>query len=484
MGILALVTVCAALSAVPSSALGFVVSSPDKSFFDTTPPSDAPEAKKNWRLVREAASDVNGPIPVVLIHGQSMDRWGNFIDWASTCGEPEAVQFRRSFQIWNYLHSNIGVDAAIGYSPDYPAFGESIAAYLDRFITAAIVDGVDAGGKRHYFPPGPFGIVTHSQGGLIGRAFLTNFPEHATRVFGVVTLSAPHLGTPWATPEWVRSTVNRVSLSRPAANGGIMLQGLFCHTALTAYFSTAKQSDLDMGWVNLDQASGLGIPQTQLRTWKPGRGFVTLRLSPRDSSQTLARALPGYSDTTFEPETLLSTYCGGLDEIVPQFRGDLCLERFFLYGSYVEPDGSAWQALNSAGKVIYDTRTAAGENALLGVANVLMGLVPSPGADAPAGAYRVSDGFVPLQSQLMLDGREGGLIYEVSRSCGRYVPVCPIRLKKELLRAHTLANPDRIRVLPGYSHLDTGIGKYDAKTRHSELFAMVARDLLSVAPTG
>lgn len=474
---------CMAVTASSVFAASYPLPLPSKSFFDFTPPSDSPSAKSNWKLVREAPGLVNGPIPIILIHGQTTDRWGNFIDWASNSPETEAVDFRDRFQLWNYLHSNSGVNAPIGYSSSYPAFSESIVAYLDRFIRSASSEGVVVDNVRYVFPPGPFGIIAHSQGGLVARAFLVNFPQYASRVFGVVTLSAPHMGTPWATPEWVRCTVNRVVEGHPWNLLSQVLQGLFCQAVLTGYFSTGKQSDLDMGWLNYDHASGFGLPVMAFQAWEPGRGFVWLQLSPRDSTQTNARTLPGYSDTTFEPQTPLSTYCGGLDAITPKTRGGMSLDKFFLYGGYIEPAPNWKRAVEKNRKALYNPNTAIAENAGLAITDALMGLVPTAGTDAPVGAYRVSDGFVPLQSQLMLDGKEGSLIYDTWSFWWWRFPTSPVRLKEALIRAHTLGEPDRLRIYPGYSHLDMVTGKYNAQTKHSDLFTSVARDLLSVAPT-
>ena len=111
-----------------------------------------------------------------------------------------------------------------------------------------------------------------------------------------------------------------------------------------------------------------------------------------------------------------------------------------------------------------------------------MGFVPSAGADWPMSPYRMGDGFVPLQSQLMLDGKETIPVYKTHEVLGWRVPVLPFTPDLELIAQHTLADPERIRIWPGWSHLDTVTGRYNQETGHSELFIQVAADLASVLP--
>ncbi|MBN2307811.1 MAG: hypothetical protein JXR94_02500, partial [Candidatus Hydrogenedentes bacterium] len=174
----------------------------DAKFLDFGPSSSEPEAKAEWRLYPLYPELVAGPVPVVLIHGMGATRWGEFAHWAAY--SPDAAAFRAAFQLWDFDHPASGVNAAIGFSALYPGFEESIAAYLARFLAEATSEGVESGGVRYYFPEGAYAIVTHSLGGLKARAFLHNYPEHAERVAAVVTIAAPHTGSPWGTPEWLR----------------------------------------------------------------------------------------------------------------------------------------------------------------------------------------------------------------------------------------------------------------------------------------
>ena len=121
-------------------------------------------------------------------------------------------------------------------------------------------------------------------------------------------------------------------------------------------------------------------------------------------------------------------------------------------------------------------------NSALRLVQQVMSTVESAGASYPIGTYRVGDGFVPLQSQLLLDGTETERVYETQVIRGREIPVFPTRLREDLLRAHTLALPDRIRILKGWSHLDTITGRYRPESGQSALFPRVVDDLLSVLP--
>ena len=163
---------------------------PTGDFFDFTPVSAAPEAKAAWDFYPMAPETIAGPVPVILIHGMVSDRWTDFAHWAEH--SDEAAAFRAHFQLWNFSHPGTGVTAPIGFSSAYPSFSESVVAYLARFIENAETHGVELDGKRYVFPSGPYAMVAHSAGGLKARAFLVNYPEHAERVFAVVTLACPH----------------------------------------------------------------------------------------------------------------------------------------------------------------------------------------------------------------------------------------------------------------------------------------------------
>ena len=82
----------------------------------------------------------------------------------------------------------------------------------------------------------------------------------------------------------------------------------------------------------------------------------------------------------------------------------------------------------------------------------------------------------------MLDGRETGLVYETRLLGGWRVPVLPYEHRQDVIDAHTLADPDHVRVLRGWSHVDTVTGRYDVESGHSELFVRVRDDLLSALP--
>lgn len=81
----------------------------------------------------------------------------------------------------------------------------------------------------------------------------------------------------------------------------------------------------------------------------------------------------------------------------------------------------------------------------------------------------------------MLDGQEGDLIYETDTVDGwRFATFTP---RLDLIAAHTLADPSRLRIVRGGTHLEGVTGRYDMQTGHSDLFSMVAADLLSVIPS-
>lgn len=449
----------------------------DDNLFDFEALSTDPAAKKKWKFMRVAPDTVDGPVPLVLLHGLSTDFWGNFEEWAASSAE--AAEFRKRFQLWKNLTPTEGINCAVGFSSQYPGFEESLGAYLKRFIDQARSEGVvAAGGRRYVFPDGPYCLLTHSQGGVTARAFLCNFPDEAERVVGVVTLSAPHMGSPGATPEWVRYTLASMGLARPAGLSQVV-RGALAEFVVNGYLSTQRQSDMDMGWANYDARGGYGMPLRTFSIWRPG-GVQRLTLSPRDANRTNARTKPGFDDRTFEPAHLLSTYCGGLDAITPNYRGGLYLDRFFLYGAYVEPDENLGQLVRQTLEAQQRGDANSYYHLALRATAALMGRVESNRMGPPAGAYLLNDGFVPLQSQLFLDGRESNQIYRTLERNAVEFPVRPIRPRRKLINKHTLANPDRLRILPGWNHYETVTGRYDPVTRHSDLFVQVAADLLDV----
>jgi len=444
---------------------------------DFAPPSRDPAARSAWKFYPVAPKEICGPLPLVLIHGSGDDRWGDFSHWAQY--SDEAALLRKHFQVWNFSHPMSGVAAPIGLSRDYPAFSESVVAALDGYIAEAEEDGVLVDGERYFFSKGPYAILTHSQGGIKARALLVNYPEHAERVFAVVSLNCPHMGTPWATPEWVRHTLSKVGLTRRLTLEKIF-QGVLAEGVLRGYINVDRQSDLDTGWANFDRAGGFGIPTRTFSAWYWGGGIKNVTLSPCDANQTNARELPGIADETFEPPALLDVYCGGLDCITPSERGGMFLDKFFVYAGYIVFLDDFAGALTGAAPQENAARSV--QNSALRTVQLLMTITDSEGSVYPIAAYRVGDGFVPLQSELLLDGAETALIYKTRKFLGWEVPVFPTELREDLIREHTLALPEKLRILRGWSHLDTITGRYNPETGHSELFQQVLDDLLSVLP--
>ena len=444
--------------------------------FDFLPVSSAPEAKENWELYPVAPDTISGPVPLLLVHGLGTNRWADFEHWAEH--SDEAALLREHFQVWNFNHPISGVTAPIGFCSTYPSFSESIVAYLARFIDQAEEVGVEVDGKRYYFPGGPYAFLSHSQGCLKVRAFLVNYPEHAERVLAAVSLSGTHMGTPLATPTWLRHTLSRIGLTRNSFTGQL-LRGTFAELLLNGFLSIDRQSDLDTGWANFDAAGGFGIPIRTYRQWHRSQGFVEFTLSPRDANVTGAREIPGIDDDTFVPPELLDTYCGGLDLITPTERGGMHLDKFFVYAGYIDVRDAFTRASDGEIRDEFAYWDRWVMNGSLRAGQRLMGVVDSAGSNHPIGTYRVNDGLVPLQSQLLLDGRESTVLYKTQVIAGWKFPVYPTLLRHDLIRSHTLVRPERIRILEGWSHLDTVTGRYHHKTGRSELFRRVLDDLLS-----
>lgn len=449
----------------------------DKGAIYATPPASRdPERKAKWRLYREFPEACVGPYPLVLVHGLGTDRWDEFRLWAEH--SPEAADFRAHYQVWNFFHPLGGVSTSIGFDPDCPAFEESIVAHLHRFLGAAETEGVETDGVQYFFPDLPIAFMGNSQGSLKIRAFMVNFPEYGDRVSAAISLGGSNTGSPWATPEWLRHTASRLGLLTPSLVERIVAIGF-----ATNYFSTEVQTDLDAAWQNHDAAGGWGIPYREFTTWTRERGREQRVLSPRDALRDGARELPGYEgDNTFEPEQFPDTYCGTPDRVTPVERGDLYTDRLYLYASYIRRGRDWLSTIAQATRGAQSAPLSLFENSGLRVTHTLFGFVASEGGDWPLGVYRFGDGFVPIQSQLLLDGRETALPYATKRVLGWELPDFPLRPNWDVIHAHTLADPAKIRMFPGWSHLDTVTGRYNRRTGESPLFRKVAEDLISVLP--
>lgn len=448
-----------------AAAKGFIPSSPD--------PSPDPALKRDWRLYPVAPGKIAGAVPVVLIHGATNDRWAEFTHWAEH--SPEAEAFRRDFSLWNFRHEMFGMDGAIGYDRDCPSYSESISAYLRRFLEQAETQGVEADGGRHTFPPGPFALLTHSSGSQKAQAFLVNNPDYAERVFVWVTLGPCHTGTPIATMEWDLHTLSRLGLGR--ANP---LFAGFRWLLDRNYLTDKRQADMDSGWLNTDRAGGQGIPLRRFKTTESGGRRKERVLSPRDAARSDARGLAGFEeDTTFFPDPRSETWCGGADLVAPAFRGDRHTDRLIIHASYTDGKLRLFDLLRRSNDGVVDGRTVFMEGLALAICGRLMGLFDSASGGWPMGAYQLNDGFIPLQSQVLLDGRQAASVFETRTVLGRTQPDRPLRPNLDVIAEHTLAPPENIRIWKNWSHLETVTGRYNVRTGKSAYFTAVAADLSS-----
>jgi len=435
-------------------------------------PTDDPAARAQWRLWRAVPEAAAGPVPLLLIHGAGTNRWANFLDWVARSDEAEA--FRRHFQVWVYDQPMAGINAAIGFDPECPAYRNSIVAWLRGFLDQAIHEGVETDGVRYYWPEGPFAILTNSSGGLKALAFMNNYPDWGERVIACVNLGAPMLGSPLATIEWGRHTVSKLGIGRVNLAAAI-LENL----VRINYFSVKNQSDLDNGWGNFDEAAGHGIPHRRFEAWTIDQKWHSRVLSPRDANTSWARSRPDYpDDTTFEPAVPLATWCGGLDQVIPSERGGNYLDRFYCYGGYVRD----FEDLTSLAARSNDDLTPFWKNFIesvgLRLTSFMMGLYESPRGRWPLTAYQLNDGFVPLQSMMICPGQADRNFYRTCQVMGWKLPVWPVEPDWDFITENTLALPEHLRLFPGWSHLEIVNGRYDRRTRHSELFQYVAADLL------
>lgn len=439
------------------------------------PPSRDPALKEeNWSLKRVHPDVLTGPTPLITFHDFN-NLWSseNFIHWAAH--SPEATDVRAHFQLWRCGLPSEGINAPIGYDSASPVFIESEVFWVSKMLDAATAEGVETDGIRHYFPAeGPIAVFAMSQGGLKIRAFMLHFPDYGERIYAVASMGTPHLGTPWATHEWVRYTASRIGTGKPT------VWELIGEAAIYAGLNPVDQQfQRDLGWLNLDN----GIPYREFTAWSLFGGIHERVLSPRDCTVTNAWEDPRYpGDTTIEPPGILDTYCGGMDLITPAFRGDKYADRFFLYGAYFNRYDRLGDILDVARSGERDFGGYMFETVQFRVFQEVMGLIETNGTEWPLTSYRLGDGQVPLQSHLMLDGQEGPYIYQTYSVNGWRYPKLPLEVDMDLVRTHTLGDPDKIRVYRGLTHQDLIQGMYNSETGRSETYEQVAADLLGAHP--
>jgi hypothetical protein len=443
------------------------------------PTSREPAVKEeNWSLKRLHADVLTGPTPLITFHDfNNLHSSANFIHWA--VNSPEAAEVRSQFQLWRCGLPSAGINAPIGYDANSPVFNESEVYWVNKMLDEATSEGVETDGVLHFFPEsGPIAVFAMSQGGLKIRAFMLHFPHYGERIYAVACMSSPHLGTPWATHEWTRYTASRIGTGKPTA-----LELIVELTILIDLNPVDTQFQRDMAWLNLEAAVGGGIPYREFMSWSILQGEHMRVLSPRDSSETLAWYNPDFpGDTSIEPPGPLITYCGGMDLITPTNRGDLYMDRFFLYGAYLIENQGWSHHLSAAQSGLRDAGAYWIETSKFRLFNSIMQHIETNNTEWPLTSFRLNDGQVPLQSQLMLDGLEGPYIYKTEVEQGWRYPKEPLELDMDLVRAHTLADPDKIRVFPGLSHQDLIQGLYDKETAKSDIYTQVGEDILGAHP--
>ncbi|MDB5388763.1 MAG: hypothetical protein JWM11_4409 [Planctomycetaceae bacterium] len=393
-----------------------------------------------------------GSIPIVLVHGWTAERpggsdpscvgWTPFLDGLLT---PE-IESRFSFYIFVHDSSEpVGFDG----SGNAQQLGEAI----DLLNLA---------------PGVQIGVIAHSRGGLVARAFMNRYKGGAwgDRTFTLITLATPHHGSPAATPDWGLKTINDWNIPKKDCvinfvyntnstdNKTAICKSAFKTLRGTPFFNVNDVGALDLGWDNFQ--SEYGIPYSGITITKDvavGKNHIVSQL---DANQSDAQLALGQTDTDLHPQSRdhgslaslnaaerfankIIAYAGYF--IDPTDRS-LTLEN--VVEASTDSDLALHMGLRYTAGILADFKTASGSNAF----------------------FVASDGIVPLQSALFLGDAAGttppyDLVTDqwcpAGQECHPY-----LRLSKDLTM---LSRAKAIRPFGNLDHLQVKSGGSDLEVQ-------------------
>jgi PGAP1-like protein len=408
-------------------------------------PKDRPALRRDLRFT--------GSIALILIHGNHAEEdracggWANFLDLAAG-----NVEFTSKYRVYVFLHNT---SKPIGF--DGTGNAEDLGNLIANESTLNPIESI--------------GLIAHSRGGLVARAYMNKYRggTQGGRVFVLLTLGTPHHGSPAAVPDWGLLTIKQyyspdsACLSNLYYNTTEAADTSLCKVKLEGIlgpeteirsrpiFDVTRPGNIDLGYDNYD-GSATGIPfEPDFKLKVSGKHGLLALPNPHTLSVMDANGvfqLPANehdndlhgTDPRFDPP-------GSLDELN---RTDKWLHRIIAYGGYY----SRPKDNNTFRRIIwlYLTRQLADpgvrNHALLSHSGRILHEFRSK--NSRVGLFAANDGLVPLQSALLLKPSSSlEPLYDIASAEdkeGAVRIVYPLQLKD--LAARTLAGKVRWSIFP------------------------------------
>lgn len=454
----------------------FFVRAPDaysvpQSTIPVMQPSDAPFSA----TLNKVPNGGNGPIPIILIHGQNSYKrgnyghWDRFIEWAQGAGKAQMSRY----QLWWFKHYT---DYPIGFNegqPNAADYRPNSAWEFDQQLAAA------RGRVTDRFPSAaetPFILIGHSRGGLVARTWMQNVDGAAAQVITALTLATPHHGSSLAVPDWNYHNIRQnYALPVPCPPVFTVCTPFWlCEKFLvwtTATFEWNQPGPADLAWDNYDSTSmtevfGFGIP------YEKDFPLDTIVAGVPESEHTVSANDAGWphaneTDTDLHLPSLYKNKGRGytLWDLAQDDKAPRFFNKAILYGGYYRSPGAGIPDYNASEWT---------DSAKLRIAGSFMAKKKSRGTSAPI--YAANDGLVALQSALALAGTDDNEpLYNLLN--GKIVK--PLQIKDLGGRLPVPASRVRYTEFADYNHEDMVIGK---NGRDNTLFEYIAMDLNRVAP--
>ncbi len=331
----------------------------------------------------------SGSVPIILIHGWTAegridgDADSGCAHWSSFLNNLLTAELEDTYSFYIFYHDTT---KAIGF--DGSANADELGSAIDSLNLTTDTQ---------------FGMIAHSRGGLVARAFLNRYRSglYGERLFLLLTLGTPHHGAPAAVPDWGLSSLKDV---RVDGKEDCLINNLYnlttdvvqiCSPKVGPFripvkrrpiFNIGEIGALDLGWDNFDGPEhGIDyVSSFVIDAPGPIAVGATHTLSIVDSN-TVQSVLPaGQVDNDLHPSAG-SESAGSLSNLNEH---ELFGNKFVVYGGYFsDPSHST---------ITFENQSSAP----LEYAGRLLGDFKSKDSDLQL--FFANDGLVPIQSAIFL----------------------------------------------------------------------------------
>ncbi len=323
--------------------------------------------------------------PLVLVHGIHSEghdaeaRWDTLEAWIDA--HPSAFG---AFDVYTWVHDST---AAVGFDGD-TGNAEDLADFVYGTLLA-----------NDHYPAGTRVLfVAHSRGGLVVRAFM-NHEHQGDDVLGLITLGTPHHGSPLAVPDWVAyAWIDRF---------GLDILSLGCYDTIIDTeptpglgrlhrFDPDELGSLNLAWDNADNALADSTARLFPVTISNDGWMQT---TPTDANQ-----LSSSTDVTVFYGNPYKDMSGTLAYLNQTEQYHAKIAAFAAYDVLLLNNIDLLAVCG--GQATAATTGLTPEH--LGLSAVTVFQSQMSNTASGAAVYHANDGFVPLQSALLLD-ISGGL---------------------------------------------------------------------------